>query len=108
VGFAHVAPSRDDDAEEDVGELTAIYVLPDVWGHGGGRLLIERALESLGSAGFAEATLWVLDTNGRARRFYEAAEWHPDGASKVDDRQSFRMTDVRYRRMVRPSPTHPG
>jgi Acetyltransferase (GNAT) family len=31
VGFAHVMPSRDDDAGEGVGELTAIYVFPARW-----------------------------------------------------------------------------
>ncbi len=98
VGFAHVAPSRDDDAQREVGELTAIYLLPEFWGLGAGRLLIERALRSLRSAGFAEATLWVLETNVRARRFYEAGNWYPDGARKLEDRDSFCMAELRYLR----------
>lgn len=97
LGFAHVAPSSDDDADERVGELTGIYVVPERWGSGGGRLLMERAVASLRSAGFSEATLWVLDTNERARRFYEMLEWAPDRAAKVDQREGVAMHQLRYR-----------
>ena len=38
----------------------------------------------LASAGFREATLWVVRENDRARRFYEALGWALDGAEKVD------------------------
>lgn len=40
----------------------------------------------------------VLDTNARARRFYEAAGFAPDGGVKVDDRGEFQLREVRYRR----------
>lgn len=98
VGFAHVSPSRDDDAGPTVGEVTAIYLLPEFWNRGIGRALFERAMETLRLAGFVAATLWVLDTNTRARRFYDAAGWTPDGASKVDERGTFSLHEVRYRR----------
>ncbi len=99
-GFAHVMASRDEDANEKVGELTAIYVAPELWGSGGGRLLLERALAALLEAGFSEATLWVLDTNVRGRRFYESASWTPDGAVKVDKRDGFELREFRYRRLL--------
>lgn len=60
VGFAHVTPSRDHDADGDVGELTAIYVLRESWRAGGGRMLLDHALAGLSAAGFSAATLWVL------------------------------------------------
>ena len=59
VGFAHVIPSRDNDAGGDVGELTAIYVDPQRWRAGGGRLLLDHAITALRAAGFSVATLWV-------------------------------------------------
>ena len=69
-----ICPARDDDEEPaDSGELAAIYLLPGAWGKGLGRELMSSALSALSDAGFGEATLWVLDTNSRARRFYEAA-----------------------------------
>jgi ribosomal protein S18 acetylase RimI-like enzyme len=97
VGFVSVGPSRDADADCQ-GEVWAIYLLADFWGQGMGRALMGAASESLRDAGFTEATLWVLDTNERARRFYEAAGWAPDGVSKEDSGRGFRITEVRYRR----------
>jgi hypothetical protein len=36
----------------------------------------------MGEAGYTAATLWVIDGNRRARRFYAAAGWSVDGATK--------------------------
>jgi GNAT superfamily N-acetyltransferase len=83
VGFAAIGPSRDPDADRDVAEVYAIYVHPDQWRGGVGRALMTRALDELRTAGFS-ATLWVLDSNARGRRFYEAGGWRRDGASKAD------------------------
>jgi GNAT superfamily N-acetyltransferase len=99
VGFASICPSRDDDEESaSAGELAAIYLLPEAWGKGLGRELMSCGLTALSDAGFGEATLWVLDTNSRARRFYEAAGWHADGAVKHDGGRGFVLNEVRYRR----------
>jgi ribosomal protein S18 acetylase RimI-like enzyme len=102
AGFASIGQSRDDDAESHkVGEVMAIYLAPDAWGQGLGRELMAAALMQLAQLGYAEVTLWVLDTNARARRFYEAAGFRPDGAIKVDDSRGFPLTEVRYRRPLR-------
>ncbi len=101
LGFAHIAPSRDEDAGENVGELTAIYVAREFWGSAGSDMLLERAVAGLRDAGFSEATLWVLGTNVRARRFYESAGWAPDGTTKVDKRDGFELPEVRYRCALR-------
>lgn len=98
IGFASVGPSRDPDADEDVGEVYAVYVLPAEWSRGVGRRLLHGAEEAMRSAGFREATLWVLDDNPRARRAYEAAGWALDGAEKEDVvLGSVSITEVRYR-----------
>jgi ribosomal protein S18 acetylase RimI-like enzyme len=69
IGFAHVGPTRDaDDDPERTGELTSIYLLPRAWGRGAGRALMAEAVARLSAFGYADATLWVLDTNERARR----------------------------------------
>lgn len=101
VGFAHIAPSRDEDASEGVGEVTAIYLDRRFWGSGAGALLMDTALAALREAGFSRATLWVLESNARARRFYESAAWELDGATKVDRRDGFQLHEVRYRRDLR-------
>jgi ribosomal protein S18 acetylase RimI-like enzyme len=95
-GFASVGPSRDDDAN-GAGEVYGLYLLPELWGHGIGRKLMAAALEALVGYGFDHATLWVLDANERARRFYEAGNWAADGATKVDERHGFPIAEIRYR-----------
>jgi GNAT superfamily N-acetyltransferase len=99
LGFASFGPTRDEGEDPlRTGEVTAIYLDPAAWSAGSGRALMSGALERLASAGYQQATLWVLDTNARARRFYQAAGFEPDGAEKQDDRGSFVLRELRYRR----------
>jgi ribosomal protein S18 acetylase RimI-like enzyme len=98
VGLLHGRPSRDHDAGPGTGEVVAIYASPDVWGTGIGRTLMTAGLDRLRSAGFADVTLWVLDSNDRARRFYERAGFGPDGAEKDDVMAGTAIREVRYRR----------
>jgi len=100
-GFALVGPSRDEDGAGGPGEVYALYVLPERWRRGAGRELMTAALDALGGFGFAEATLWVLEGNDRARRFYEAVGWTADGATKTETPQGFSITEVRYRYRIR-------
>lgn len=102
VGFVAAGASRDADAGPQTGELHSIYLAPEVVGIGLGHALHGRALADLRAGGFAEATLWVVAGNARARRFYERAGWDPDGT--VD--RSWRPADVtvpvlRYRLALR-------
>jgi ribosomal protein S18 acetylase RimI-like enzyme len=99
AGFASIGPSRDEDG---LGELYAIYVAPERWSTGAGRALILRAEERLADD-YDEATLWVLEDNSRARRFYELAGWHPDGARKAEERWGVTAPEVRYRKRLRSS-----
>jgi ribosomal protein S18 acetylase RimI-like enzyme len=59
-----------------------------------------EAVRRLSDAGFREATLWVLETNDRARRFYEAVGWSLDGQRRVDESYGFALAEVRYRRSL--------
>jgi ribosomal protein S18 acetylase RimI-like enzyme len=80
VGFASVgATGDDDDPPAGTGQLFAIYVVPAVAGTGTGRALLDRAESILRERDFGRATLWVLETNERARRFYERHGWSWDG-----------------------------
>ena len=97
VGFASVGPNRDDSRE---GEVYAIYVLPDRWGTGVGRELMQSAEAELRAQGYDEAVLWVLEDNPRARRFYEAAGWKADGARKPIEIFSTDVIEIRYRKKL--------
>jgi GNAT superfamily N-acetyltransferase len=104
VGIATVGPSRDDGAEADTGELWAINLDPPRWRRGIGTALLGAAVEHLAAEGWRRATLWVLDGNHRAQRFYERHGWAPDGAVKDDERTGFTLHELRCARMLQPDP----
>jgi ribosomal protein S18 acetylase RimI-like enzyme len=97
-GFTTAGLSRDMDLGA-AGEIYAIYVDPDSWGLGAGRLLIENARSFLREMGFQESFLWVLESNERAKRFYTIDGWLPDGSSRTEDRWGVAADEVRYRRL---------
>ncbi len=106
VGFAITGPSRDSDAAPQTGEVFGIYLEPEKVGTGVGRSLFQFAIEDLWHRGYNPLTLWVLENNQRARRFYELAGWQPDGATKTEERQKVHLHEVRY--AIRPAARHPG
>ena len=96
VGFCAVAaPSRDEDAEDDVAEIAAIYVDPDAWRVGVGRALMDVALADLRADDWRSVTLWVLAENHPARDFYARFGFEPDGAEMTHE--SSREKEVRLR-----------
>jgi len=99
VGFTRFAPTRDKGEDTAlVAEIRQIYIAPEVWGRGLGKRLMSTALARMAASGYSQATLWVLDTNSRARRFYERCGWTQDGAARYNDTYSFPIADVRYRK----------
>ena len=96
LGFCAIAtPSRDDDADDHVAEIGAIYVDPYVWRSGVGRALMEVALTDLRAAGWRAVTLWVLAENRPARDFYREFGFEPDGAEITHERSG--QMEVRLR-----------
>lgn len=85
VGWAVMGTARERH-DPHVGELYAIYVLPEYWSAGVGHQLILAVENALRGCGYTEAYLWVLDGNDRAAAFYERHGWHEDGATKYDER----------------------
>jgi ribosomal protein S18 acetylase RimI-like enzyme len=99
VGFVNIGTTRDDDGSASTtGELFALYVLPRTAGTGVGRSLLRRAESRLRSAGFTRATLWVLETNERGRRFYERHGWSWDGTRGEHRFDCGNLPIVRYAR----------
>jgi GNAT superfamily N-acetyltransferase len=97
AGFAVTGPSQDADATERTGEVYAIYLEPARLGTGAGRELFDHAVGDLRRRGFVAATLWVLETNERARRFYEVAGWAPDGTVSTERVDCEMRPTLRYR-----------
>ena len=57
---------------------------------------MQASLDALRERGFADAMLWVLADNPRARRFYEREGWHDDGGRKRDAFLGVDVEEVRY------------
>lgn len=76
-------------------ELRDLYVVPEEWGTGIARSLLETAIRFLRSAADDTATLWVGVDNARARRFYEREGWESTGETRGTP---LGVDEVRYRR----------
>ena len=81
-GFVQVSP----------GELLSLNVHPRAFGSGVGVQLLRRAEESLAAPlshrddpPAVVARLWVLESNARARRFYEREGWTAQDDTRVPD-----------------------
>jgi GNAT superfamily N-acetyltransferase len=85
LGYVRTIPSPDDDADASgVSQVSAIFVAPERWGSRVGQALMAHALDDLRSRQYREATLWVIEGNDRARRFYEHGGWQLDpGVQRV-------------------------
>jgi ribosomal protein S18 acetylase RimI-like enzyme len=94
-GFVAIGPSREGVVGE--GEIYAIYLSPEVWRRGLGSGLLTAAMDRLVQLGYRSAILWVLDTNDRARRFYEAMGWEYVSRLKIDDSFGSPLREVAYR-----------
>jgi ribosomal protein S18 acetylase RimI-like enzyme len=99
LGFVTFGPSRDADTA-GLGEIYALYVDPDRYGGGLGRMLMADARERLRETGIDEAILWVLRGNERAQRFYSAEGWTPDGATRLEQPYGIVSNVIRFRRTL--------
>jgi ribosomal protein S18 acetylase RimI-like enzyme len=60
---------------------------------------MDQVLAKVSSAGYQGITLWVLEENARARRFYERAGFASDDARHVLDDLGG-VIEIRYRRAL--------
>jgi GNAT superfamily N-acetyltransferase len=93
VGICSLGPSEEHEA---IGRIYTIYVLSPFWGRGVGSQLWDAALGEIASR-FTGGELWVLESNARARRFYEHKGWRFDGGVREDASFGQAISEVRYR-----------
>lgn len=89
IGFAEAAPQESD---EGAAELYRIYVDPDHWDSGIGKLLLEEVQETLRERGFDTLGLTVFAENSVGVGFYESM-----GFVRVDTEYSERFDARQYR-----------
>ena len=106
IGFASFGPERDTGGQLGpppetcpsgavAAELYAIYVQPAYWGGQAGWQLLTELVSRAAAQRYDSLSLWVLEANDRARRFYERARFAVTGESQVLDDLGG-VTEIRY------------
>jgi GNAT superfamily N-acetyltransferase len=102
-GWVAFGPARGEDDAGDAGEVYGIYLAPEYWSKSLGKRLLVRAEDLLRQSGHFQISLWVVDANVRARRFYEKLGYLRDGSDREIDRGGMALNQLRYsKRLPRP------
>jgi len=98
-GFVTLGRCRDEDLAIEYGEIWGIYLSPDHWNTGMGSILFDWAIRELTDRGFKKVSLWVLEANWRARKFYEKHGFKFDGTIKQLN-IGRKLNEVRYTKVI--------
>ena len=82
AGLISIGVCRDEDKEVTCGEIRGLYLMPEHWGKGFGKALFTWGIKALDKQNYTSISLWVLEDNIRARRFYEKQGFVVDGTVK--------------------------
>ena len=99
IGAGGYGLSRDYE-EADVGEITSIYFLPEAWGKGGAKQLLDFMIHELCAMQCRKVHLWTIQENARAQRFYEKCGFKKTGNEKVISFKGEEVTDIEYARTL--------
>lgn len=95
VGCVAYGRSRDKSLP-NWGEIVSLYLLPEYFGKGYGKKLLESALMDFKKSDYQNIYLWVLKENQRARRFYENNGLQCNNDECVCEIMGKELTDIRY------------
>lgn len=100
LGLISIGKCRDEDKNDSYGEIWGIYLLPEYWNIGIGSELISWGLNELKKRNYKEVTLWVLEDNLNARKFYEIMGFEHDGTVKEITIGKI-LNEYRYRKSIK-------
>jgi len=97
AGMMGIGVSRDEDAGDKVYELMGLYLFPEYFHQGIGTYAMEFAFDKAWGLGKKIMTVWLLEDNINAKRFYEKCGFTVDGKTAV---RNFGkpLTSIRMRR----------
>ena len=78
------------------GEIISLYVLPEYFGKGAGRLLMDCAIKNLKLATYSKVYIWVLDKNIRAQKFYRKYGFYETEDKYIDKILDREIVDIRF------------
>lgn len=99
AGIASLAKSHEKNMPDYIGEIYSIYFHPDFWGTEATQKGFQFCVNRLKDLGFSEITIWVLNDNLRAKRFYERNGFKLDGNSK-EIKIGIKLLEVRYSKKI--------
>lgn len=100
AGFICIGKCRDKDKDVFYGEICGLYLLPNYWHKSLGSKLINWGLAELEKRNYTKDTLWVLEENLSAIRFYEKIGFKFDGTVNEIDIGK-KLNEVRYEKKLR-------
>ncbi|HTJ22252.1 MAG TPA: GNAT family N-acetyltransferase [Gemmatimonadaceae bacterium] len=101
-GFVSLGPALDDDLDpRRVWTVHNLHISPELRGRALGASLLDAATNAAAEAGAETITLWVIEGNDGARRFYERHGMRCDGRVKIDRLLGVvDVTEVRYAKAI--------
>lgn len=99
VGLMSIGKCRDKDQDITCGEIWGIYLLPEYWNKGIGTYFINWGLNELKNMNYTKVTLWVLEGNLNARKFYERIGFRHDGTVK-EIFLGEKLNEYRYEKII--------
>ena len=98
VGLMCIGACRDEDKDDSCVKYGVLPVA-EYWNKGIGSYFMDWGLNELKNRGYKKATLWVLEENLNARRFYEKLGFEHDGRAK-ELTIGKRLTELRYEKAI--------
>jgi len=99
LGFMGALPSGDATIGEGDAEVT-VYVDPDCWKHGVGRMLVDHEVRILRHLGREAISTWVIEDDRRARAFAQAMGRHENGSRRDRSLGTISWREVRCRAVL--------
>lgn len=95
VGILTYGKPKGDNLDDSFVEIWRIFTIPDYWGKGMGKKLMDWALVELFQKDYKNISLWVIEDNPRARSFYESLGFYHDGTTRIIN-VGKELKDLRY------------
>lgn len=97
AGMMGIGASRDENAGDDTYELMGLYLLPEYFRQGIGTQAMEFAFDMTRVLGKKHMTVWLLEDNLNAKRFYKKCGFISDG-NKREQNFGKPLNSIRMRR----------
>lgn len=100
LGFICIGKCRDKDKDSFFGEVWGLYLAPDYYHKGIGKVIMNWGIEELKNIGYSNISLWVFQDNISARAFYKKMGFCFDGTVNELNIGGKLLNEVRYIKQI--------